>query len=75
MKRVAQFFKVSFENFAEAVKGDFPKFSDTNIQEIYDKILLPRRGYQGEAPGMISLRLFPLPLRRVRLSRFPREFV
>ena len=49
MKRVAQFFKVSFENFAEAVKGDFPKFSDTNIQEIYDKILLPRRATRGSA--------------------------
>ena len=49
MKRVAQFFKVSFENFAEALKGDFPKFSDTNIQEIYDKILLPRRATRGSA--------------------------
>ncbi len=49
MKRVAQFFKVSFENFAEAVKGDFPEFSDTDIQEIYDKILLPRRATRGSA--------------------------
>lgn len=49
MKRVAQFFKVSFENFTEAVKGDFPDFSDTDIQEIYDKILLPRRATRGSA--------------------------
>ena len=49
MKRVAQFFKVSFENFAEAVKGDFPEFSDTDIQEIYDKIQLPGRATRGSA--------------------------
>ncbi len=49
MKRVAQFFKVSFENFAEAVKGDFPEFSDTDIQTIYEKILLPVRATRGSA--------------------------
>lgn len=49
MKRVAQFFKVSFENFAEAVKGDFPKFSDNDIEEIYEKIKLPERATRGSA--------------------------
>ena len=49
MKKVAQFFKVSFENFAEAVKGDFPEFSDTDIQTIYEKILLPVRATRGSA--------------------------
>lgn len=49
MKRVAQFFKVSFENFAEAVKGDFPDFSDMEIREMYDKIRLPERATRGSA--------------------------
>lgn len=49
MKRVAQFFKVSFRNFAEAVKGDFPRFSDTDIQAIYEKIKLPGRATRGSA--------------------------
>ena len=49
MKRVAQFFKVSFENFAEAVKGDFPEFSEADIAEIYEGIKLPMRATRGSA--------------------------
>lgn len=49
MKRVAQFFKVSFENFAEAVKGNFPGFSDSDRKEIYEKIKLPGRATRGSA--------------------------
>ena len=49
MKRVAQFYKVSFQNFAEAVKGDFPEIPDTDIQEMYEKIMLPRRATRGSA--------------------------
>ncbi|HBA50097.1 MAG TPA: deoxyuridine 5'-triphosphate nucleotidohydrolase [Lachnospiraceae bacterium] len=48
-KRVAQFFKVSFEKFAEAVKRDFPDFSDMEIREMYDKIRLPGRATRGSA--------------------------
>lgn len=49
MKRVAQFFKVSFENFAEAVKEDFSDFSDREIRDIYDKVRLPGRATRGSA--------------------------
>ena len=49
MKRVAQFFKVGFANFAEAVKGDFPGFSDADIEEMYEEIRLPRRATRGSA--------------------------
>lgn len=49
MKRVAQFFKVSFENFVEAVKGDFPEYSDADIQDMYDTIMLPGRATRGSA--------------------------
>ncbi len=45
MKRVAQFYKVSFGNYAEAVKADFPQYSDADIRGIYeDFLLLWRRG-------------------------------
>ena len=49
MKRVAQFFKVGFANFAEAVKGDFPGFSGADIEEMYEEIRLPRRATRGSA--------------------------
>ena len=74
MKRVAQFFKVSFENFAEAVKGDFPDFSDMEIREMYDKIRLPERATRCSA-GYDFLRLLLLRLRRGRRSGYLRESV
>lgn len=49
MKRVAQFFKVSPDNFAGAVREDFPQYSEEEIQEIYEKIILPRRATRGSA--------------------------
>ena len=49
MKRVAQFFKVSYENFADAVQGDFPEYSDAEIRDIYEGIRLPRRATRGSA--------------------------
>ena len=49
MKRVAQFFKVGFENFAGAVKGDFPEYTEAGIREIYGKIRLPERATRGSA--------------------------
>lgn len=61
MKIVAQFFKVSFENFAEAVKGDFPEYSDADIQEMYDKIKIPTRATRGSA-GYDFFAPFPFTL-------------
>lgn len=49
MKRIAQFFKVSFDNFAQAMKADFPEFSDADIREMYGKLELPRRATRGSA--------------------------
>ncbi len=49
MKRVAQFFKVSFENFQGAVREDFPQYTDGDIREIYEKLPLPGRATKGSA--------------------------
>lgn len=49
MKRVAQFFKVSPDNFVGAMREDFPQYSETDVREIYEKIMLPRRATRGSA--------------------------
>ncbi|MGN0430959.1 MAG: deoxyuridine 5'-triphosphate nucleotidohydrolase [Lachnospiraceae bacterium] len=49
MKRVAQFFKVSKENFLEAMKDDFPEYTQEDIADIYESIELPRRATKGSA--------------------------
>ena len=49
MKRVAQFFKVSPDNFAEAMREEFSERSDEEIREIYEKIMLPKRATRGSA--------------------------
>ena len=37
MKRIAQFFKVSPDNFAEAMREEFSERSDEEIREIYER--------------------------------------
>ncbi len=49
MKRVAQFYKVSFGNYAEAVKADFLQYSDADIRGIYEDIRIPVRATRGSA--------------------------
>ncbi len=51
MERVAEFYKVSFERFAEDLKDAAPDtvWSDTRLREIYDAIRLPRRATTGSA--------------------------
>lgn len=49
MKRVAQFMKVSFENFKAAVKDDFPQYSEDEILSMYDALKLPKRATKGSA--------------------------
>ncbi len=49
MKRVAQFFKVSPDNFVSAMREEFPQYSETDVREIYEKIMLPRRATRGSA--------------------------
>ncbi|MBO5167396.1 MAG: deoxyuridine 5'-triphosphate nucleotidohydrolase [Lachnospiraceae bacterium] len=49
MKRVAQFFKVSKENFLEAMKDDFPEYTQEDIVDMYESIELPKRATKGSA--------------------------
>lgn len=49
MKRVAQFFKVSKENFLEAMKDDFPEYTQEDIMDMYESIELPKRATKGSA--------------------------
>lgn len=49
MKRVAQFFKVSPENFVQAMKDDFPEYTESDIKDMYESIELPKRATKGSA--------------------------
>lgn len=49
MRRIAKFHKVSLEQFLEAMKDNFPEYTDEDIKEIYDAIELPRRATKGSA--------------------------
>lgn len=49
MQRIAQFFKVSEENFVKALKEDFPEYTEADIKDIYEAIELPRRATKGSA--------------------------
>ncbi len=49
MRRIAKFHKVSLEQFLEAMKDNFPGYSESDIREIYESIQLPRRATRGSA--------------------------
>lgn len=49
MRRIAKFYKVSWEQFLEGWKDTFPQTEDEKIREIYDRICLPRRATEGSA--------------------------
>lgn len=49
MNKIAQFHKVSFEQFKESWKDSFEGVSDEEIKEIYDQIKLPKRATRGSA--------------------------
>lgn len=49
MKRIAQFFKVSEENFAQAMREDFPQYSAEDIHDMYESLTLPKRATTGSA--------------------------
>ena len=48
-KRIAQFHKVSFEQFAEGFQDTFGKMNEGELQEIYQSIKLPKRATSGSA--------------------------
>lgn len=49
MKRIAQFLKVSEENFVNSVKEDFPGYTEEEIHSMYEEIKLPQRATKGSA--------------------------
>lgn len=49
MRRIAQFYKVSMENFIQAWKEEFPACVEQEICGIYESIKLPKRGTKGSA--------------------------
>lgn len=61
MQKVAQFFKVSRQNFLQAMKEDFPEYTEEDMIDIYESIELPARatkgsaGYDFHAPFAFSL--------------------
>ena len=49
MKRIAQFFKVSEENFLAAMKDEFPQYGEEEIRKMYEELSLPKRATKGSA--------------------------
>ena len=49
MKRVAQFFEVSPDNFLQAMREDFPQYTETDIRDMYESLLMPKRATKGSA--------------------------
>ena len=49
MKRIAQFFKVSQEQFCQALVEEFPQYTEAQAREIYQSLELPRRATRGSA--------------------------
>lgn len=49
MKRIAQFLRVSKENFVSAVREDFPGYTEAEIRQMYEEIKLPQRATKGSA--------------------------
>lgn len=48
-KRIAQFHKVSYEQFKEGLLACFPEYEKGDIREIYNDIELPKRATSGSA--------------------------
>lgn len=48
-KKVAQFFKVSFEQFREGYTDIFGETDEEMLREVYEEIRLPRRATRGSA--------------------------
>lgn len=49
MQRIAQFFKVSEKNFMDAMKEDFPQYTEEDIRDMYESLSLPKRATKGSA--------------------------
>ena len=49
MNRIAQFYKVSFDQFMESWEDTFPETYSEEARQIYESIMLPRRATKGSA--------------------------
>lgn len=49
MKRVAQFLKVSPDSFLSAMQDEFPQYTEADIRDMYESLLLPKRATKGSA--------------------------
>ncbi|MCM1113571.1 MAG: hypothetical protein NC399_10000 [Muribaculum sp.] len=49
MQRIAQFLKVSEEQFVNAMREEFPEYSVEDIRQMYEDIKLPKRATRGSA--------------------------
>ena len=49
MNRIAQFSKVSKENFLAAIADDYAQFSEAEAQQMYETLSLPKRATKGSA--------------------------
>lgn len=49
MKRIAQFLKVSEENFFTSMKEEFPDYTEEDIRDMYESLSLPERATKGSA--------------------------
>ena len=49
MQKIAQFFKVSKENYIQAIRGDFPAYDEAAAEKVYEELKLPMRATKGSA--------------------------
>lgn len=49
MNKIAQFYKVGFDEFRSGMMGEFSTISETEIKEVYDTLKLPKRATKGSA--------------------------
>ena len=49
MHRIAQFYKVSFDEFKNGIEGEIPGMREEEIREMYDFLQLPKRATKGSA--------------------------
>ena len=49
MNRIAQFYKVSYDEFKNGIAGEIPGIKEDEIKEMYDTLPLPKRATKGRA--------------------------
>lgn len=49
MQKIAKFEKVSLEQYMESMKADYPQYTQSDIEDMYEAIMLPKRATKGSA--------------------------